>query len=385
MDSYITTNNSRKQKLLFLIFHEIDEGNGVSNKIKNQIKAFRHHGFDVDFSYLIKENGFLKKRKYNNDIISSIEGNYHAQKYGYKYFYKELFSKITEQGVDIIYIRYTHFANPLFIKFLSKLKKKRIKVLLEIPTYPYDSEYKNVKFKQKLFLIIERLSRNFFKYYCDKIVTVSSDTKIFGTDTIIISNGINIDKIKLKKKKQKPGEYRLIGVANIRFWHGFDRMIKGLHDYYSDKKNITKVYFDIIGDSSNKESLEYRNMVKEYRLQEFIIFNGVIKTENLDPYFDKANLAVGSLGIHRIGLNEANPIKNREYCAKGIPFMYAMIDRDFDEKHFIHKVPDDDSNININAVIKFLEESNFSLESEREYAEEYLTWNSQIKKIIAQM
>jgi len=174
-------------------------------------------------------------------------------------------------------------------------------------------------------------------------------------------------------------------VANIRFWHGYDRLIKGLRDYYSDKNNTIPVYFDIIGDSSNKESQEYREMVKKFKLEEYVIFNGVIKTSGLDPFFDKADMAIGSLGIHRIDLDEAKPIKNREYCAKGIPFMYAMIDRDFDDKDFVLKVPADDSNININNIIKFLRESKFSIESERKYAEDYLTWNSQIKKIIKQM
>ena len=377
--------NSNKTKLLFLIFHGMDEGNGISNKISNQIQAFANNGFDVDFSYLVSEGDFFTKRKYNNEIISSIEGSYHAKKYGYKYYYKDLFNKIIAQGVGVIYIRYTHFANPLFLRFLSKLKNKNIKVLLEIPTYPYDSEHTNLNFKQNLFFKVERFSRKYFKNYCHKIVTVSDDKKIFGADTIIISNGINIDEINLKKQKSKEGEYRLVGVANIRFWHGYDRLIKGLRDYYSDKNNTIPVYFDIIGDSSNKESQEYREMVKEFKLEEYVIFNGVIKTSGLDPFFDKADMAIGSLGIHRIDLDEAKPIKNREYCAKGIPFMYAMIDRDFDDKDFVLKVPADDSNININNIIKFLRESKFSIESERKYAEDYLTWNSQIKKIIKQM
>jgi len=373
-------------RLAFLIFQEIREGDGVSNKIHSQMNAFKNNGFKVDFSYLVQEEGFLIKRFYNDTLIETAKNSYHAQKYGYKYRYTNLFNKIIEQNINVVYIRYTHFANPLFIRFLSKLKKEKIKVLLEIPTYPYDNEYIHVKkMKQKLFLSVEKLSRRFFKFYCDKIITLSNDHKIFGTDTIIISNGIDIDKINVKKRNQNPDEYRLMGVADLRFWHGFDRVIAGLHDYYADKNNKVKVYFDIIGDRNNEESNEYKEMVRKFGLEDYVTFNGVVKTTELDPFYNKADIAIGSLGIHRKALKEAKSIKSREYCAKGIPFIYAGIDRDFDDKSFILKVPDDDSNININTIISFLKENSFSVEEERKYAEEYLTWNAQIKKIIKQI
>jgi len=373
-----------KNKLLYLAVQGIQEGSGVSYKILSQIDAFRHNGIDVSFSYLSEENGFLTKRLFNDEVIDDVsQKSYHTQKYGYKYRYTNLYNKILQEGINIIYIRYTHFANPLFIRFLSKLKRKKIKVFLEIPTFPYDEEYVNIKFKQNLFLKVERLSRQFFRYYCDKIVTVSSDEKIFGTDTIIISNGINIDEISIKKPKNKDTDIRLVGVANIRFWHGYDRVIKGLNDYYSNPNNKTKVYFDLIGDNQDSDSEMLRKLVKEYSLEKYVIFNGVIKMEHLDSFFDVADMAVGSLGIHRIGLKEASSIKSREYCAKGIPFIYSGIDRDFDGKSFVLKVADDDTNININSIVDFLNNTTFSAKDLRKYAEENLTWNTIIKKIIA--
>lgn len=376
-----------EKKIAFIIFHGIDKGNGVSNKIQSQINAFKHNGYQVDFSYLVEENGFLSKRYYNETLIETAKNSYYSQKYGYKYRYSMLFKKLVEGNVPLVYIRYTHFANPLFIRFLSNLKKKNIKILLEIPTYPYDNEFKYATFKQKAFLKIEQFSRQFFRFYCDKIVTVSEDKRIFGTDTLRISNGIELNKINPKKNnlKKDPLSYRLVGVANIRFWHGYDRLIKGLHDYYSNQNPNTKIYFDIIGDSNNKESKELKALVKEYHLEEYVLFHGVLKANELDEYFDKASLAVGSLGIHRIGLKEAKPIKNREYCAKGVPFMYAMIDRDFDKTNFILKVPADETNIDINTILDFFKNNSFSLVSIREYAEKNLTWNVIIKKLIFEM
>ncbi len=376
-----------KDKLLFLIFHDIDEGNGVSNKIQSQINAFRHNGYNVDFSYMVKEGRFLKKRFYNNELIDEAKDGYYAKKYSYKYRYNNLLKKIIQEDVSLIYIRYTHFANPFFTRFLSKLKKRNIRVLLEIPTYPYDHEYKYATLKQKIFLKVEQLSRRKFKKYCYKIVTLSEDKKIFGVETLIISNGIELDKINPKKNNltKDSNSYRLVGLANIRFWHGYDRLIKGLHDYYANTNPQVKIYFDIIGDSENKESKEYKALVKEYSLEEYVIFHGVLNADELDVYFDNAAVAIGSLGIHRIGLKEAKPIKNREYCARGIPFMYAMIDRDFDNTDFVLKAADDDSNIDINSIVSFLKSNTFSIETERAYAKENLTWNVIVKKMMSKI
>lgn len=378
---------TQTNKLLFLIFHDIDKGNGVSNKIQAQINAFKYNGYDVDFSYMVKEGRFLKKRFYNDALIDEAKDSYYAKKYSYKYRYNNLFNKIIEENINLVYIRYTHFANPFFTRFLSKLKKKNIKVLLEIPTYPYDHEYKYATLKQKIFLKVEQLSRQKFKKYCHRIITLSEDKKIFGTDTVIITNGIELDKIKQKKKQlqKDPKSYRLVGLANLRFWHGYDRLIKGLHDYYANTDPQIKIYFDIIGDSENKESKEYKAMVKAYGLEEYVLFHGVLNANELDVYFDNAAIAVGCLGVHRKGLKEAKTLKNREYCARGIPFMYSEIDRDFENLDFVLKVPDNESNIEVNTIINFLETNTFSIETERAYAEKNLTWNVIVKKLISKL
>ena len=41
-------------------------------------------------------------------------------------------------------------------------------------------------------------------------------------------------------------ELNLIGVAEIHRWHGFDRLIRGLADYYSKPKNYI-VRFHVVG------------------------------------------------------------------------------------------------------------------------------------------
>ena len=41
-------------------------------------------------------------------------------------------------------------------------------------------------------------------------------------------------------------ELHLIGVAEVHYWHGFDRLVRGLADYYRNNPEY-KVYFHIVG------------------------------------------------------------------------------------------------------------------------------------------
>jgi hypothetical protein len=42
-------------KALFLIFHGFEEGNGISKKIRYQIKALKECGLDVSICYMTED------------------------------------------------------------------------------------------------------------------------------------------------------------------------------------------------------------------------------------------------------------------------------------------------------------------------------------------
>ena len=56
-------------KALFLIFHGFEEANGISKKIRYQVKALKECGMDVHTCYLNEESGNTKPQ-------SRIEGHH---------------------------------------------------------------------------------------------------------------------------------------------------------------------------------------------------------------------------------------------------------------------------------------------------------------------
>jgi glycosyltransferase involved in cell wall biosynthesis len=371
-------------KGLFLVCEILQDFEGVSKKILEQRNAMERIGFDIVLSDLKsdEENKLVGRfigteavDKYSNiDIISKIQSRI---KYG------NLYSYIVANRISFVYIRYVHFANPFFISFLKKLKKNGIKILLEIPTYPYDSEYKNPSFISKIVMRIEKGSRLRFRNLVTRILTVTPATFIFGVPAIEISNGIEVDSINIIEKREFNNEIHLIGVASIGFWHGYDRVIEGMRNYYEKQSIKKKVFFHIVGDNSQTESIRLRELVIKYNLADYVIFHGRKSGKELDIIFNKADIAVGSLGCHRISIQDIKSLKNREYCARGIPFFYSERDIDFENSDFVLKVPGNDNPINIEEINEFVINHKFDPLKIREYARKHLTWDKQFKKVFS--
>ena len=370
-------------KALFLAGETLKDFEGVSKKIIEQVNAFERLGFDVVLSDLkTDDQNKFTGRYVDGQIIDRYSKIDFIGKLQSRIKYKNLYRYIIANEIKLVYIRYTHYANPFFISFLKKIKKSGIKILLEIPTYPYDKEYDSPKVTIKILMWVERMSRRHFKNLITRILTVTPATNIFGVPAIEINNGIAADLINIVEKSENHNEIHLIGVASIAFWHGYDRVIKGIYNYYQQHSNEKKVFFHIVGDNTNLASAELKELVKKYDLTDFIIFYGRKSGNELDKLFNKADIAVGSLGCHRIAIKNIKSLKNREYCARGLPFFYSETDIDFENKDFVFKVPGNDNPIKIEDIIEFVINNKFAPATIRKYAFENLSWDKQFEKVL---
>jgi len=369
---------------LFLVNEPLTEFGGISKKILAQVNALKRLGLQVALSYLeTNGNDELKGRYVNEEMIDKYSEIPFISKLQFRCNYKNLYRYVKEKGIQLVYMRYTHFANPFFISFLKKLKKSGVIVLLEIPTYPYDQEYRDLKTSSKIVLLIERFSRRWFKDLVTRIITLSHDSSIFGIPAISISNGIDPTSINVVNKRKTDNEIHLIAVASMGYWHGYDRLIEGLHNYYiNGESGKKKIFLHLVGYSYRNESLRYRKLVTEYNLKNYVKFYEKIYGEELDDLFNRADVAVGCLGCHRKAMEYSKSLKNREYCARGIPFFYAETDEDFEGKDFIYKVPPNDDPIDIEEIINFVEDNEFDPIKIRRYAIENLTWDKQYEKVL---
>ncbi len=365
-------------KVLFLIFHGLSASNGISKKINYQLRAFQANQQETHFCYLSEENG-IKHRMADHKILADYGDGLKGKLYK-RFEFRSIARYAIENRINLVYIRSNHNANPFTINLVREMKKNGIHIVMEIPTYPYDQEY--ISFFMKLQLFIDKCFRKQFAKYLDKIITFSNYQTIFGIPTLQLSNGIDFNEIPIKQKiNDTSKQIHLIGVAEIHYWHGYDRLLKGLANYYATSPSY-KVYFHIVGEfTAQRERDECLPVIEEKHLQPYIIFHGQQHGQNLDNIFEQCDLGIGSLGRHRSGITNIKTLKNREYAARGIPFIYSEIDEDFEDMPYIMKIPADESPVNIQQVINFYNNTNLMPAKIRESIK-HLSWKEQMKKVI---
>ena len=382
-------------KILFLVYHGFEEFSGISKKIHYQVKGLRENGHDVRLChYTITDDGH-RCRFVDNDVIQDYGKGFIAalrQRVGYDCIY----NYCVREGIQFVYARCFQNANPWLIRFFKKLKKAGIHAVTEIPTYPYDAEFVGFSRMTRLNLKIDQTFRNALYQQMDAVVTFSDAQEIFGQRTIRISNGVDFDSIPLHHhlpSDLQPSALHLIGVAEVHYWHGFDRLIAGLGEYYKHStlhtphSTFKQVIFHIVGGVGPSEMYDsmhapgFHELIEKYGIQNKVIFHGQLFGQALDDVFNQCQFAIGSLARHRSGITNIKTLKNREYATRGIPFIYSEQDTDFDHQPYVLKAPADESPINIHQIIDFVDANQFNPEDIRKSVEQ-LSWKIQMQQVV---
>ncbi|MDR0782995.1 MAG: glycosyltransferase [Propionibacteriaceae bacterium] len=251
-----------------------------------------------------------------------------------------------------LYIRRPRFISKDLFRFIKAAKRLNpsLKVILEIPTYPYDGEMKTLLRYPSL--VKDRANRAVAGRYIDRVTSLTSDKMIFGTKAIQILNGVDLNLISAKQPAPSVEEINIIMVAHFERWHGLDRLVAGVIKYYEGRPD-RKVVLHIVGDGEGLPGLI--NQSKVANLDDRIIFHGYRTAAELSELYSLSSLGVESLGFHRVGLTVSSTLKSREYLARGIPFITGNDIDTFlvDPVDFCLKVPRDDSSIDIQSIIDF--------------------------------
>lgn len=368
---------------LYLSFSGYFEYNGISKKKLAQVKGLKECGCNVvNCYYSIDLDSGHRLWMIDESVLIDLGTGIQA-KIKKRINYAPILAYIKKNQISFVYIRFEHNANPFLIHFVRQLRNKNVKVVMEIPTFPYDQEY--ITFESKCALFIDKLFRKSLAKQLNAIVTFSNQTEIFRQHTIRISNGIDFSSIKLKQNNHKQSELHLIGVAEIHYWHGFDRIIAGIRDYYKNKADDCKVFFHIVGEfSGEREKKEILPLITENQLENYVILHGRLFGTALDELFDQADIGIGSLARHRSNITYIKTLKNREYAARGIPFIYSETDEDFEDKPYILKVPADESPVSIRNIVKFAESVQM-FPAEIRNSVRFLSWKHQMGQVVEEV
>jgi glycosyltransferase involved in cell wall biosynthesis len=372
-----------------LFFTKMDfalEGmSGIRQKIRAQAEAFREAGHETDLLY--REGMFFRAERHHGETVSMALPKGPGK---LAVYYRHMPERLGLAGYDAVFFRH-HLATPPLLGFLKRYKQARPQGLtfMEFPTFPYVHEY--VRPADRLKVWIDQWCARSFHRYVDYAVTVTPETSIYGMPVLVMGNGIPVAEIPFRPEPAPfKGELRLLGLANLQDWHGFDRLVEGIVRYRARAAaDAPRIVLNVAGTGDELPRLQA--LVERYGLQDAVHFHGYRTGSALEELVASAHLGISTLALHRKQMEWASDLKSRAYCARGLPFVQAFRDEAFPEEKFpfVLRLPADESPVDIERLLAFYrsirtEHPRFPLEM-RQYAEQHLTWHAVMAPIWAAM
>ena len=382
----------QKEKMLYIsrLNTYSDKHIGTLKKVRGMCKGFLVH-YDVYIEYE-KGNVYTVESIETNNVV--FENDYSGI-IGRVRFYKQITKWIIEHNIKILYLRFDHL-DSIMVSTFKKLKANGVKVILELPTYPYagerDKRHQQLLKEKKYFeYLVKKIAvmneeQNIRRAprFIDKIVTFTYEGSVWNVPSICIENGVDCDSIRVQQHYSTSSTIIVGVVANLAIWHAVDRVVEGLKEYYNNTVPERIVEFWIVGNGSETNSI--KELVKKYGLEEYVKFLGSKTGSDLEETMSAFDIGVGTLGLHRIGLEWGSTLKAKEYCAAGLPFIYASKEKGLrGDEPFALKFPDDESAIDINKMVDFAvnvrNDEQLKMRM-REKAENEYSWEALTQKII---
>jgi glycosyltransferase involved in cell wall biosynthesis len=240
---------------------------------------------------------------------------------------QSLIQAVKDYGPDIIYLRYGMYAFPLEKLF------DIAPVVVEINTNDID-EY---RYRGRIFYWMNRLFRGRILRNSEGIVVPSFElgdlpaNQKYQKPITVITNGIDLTEISplLPARNNNPV---LAFVATPGYpWHGVDKIIELAGACYD-------LDFIVIG-------FELENFPG--RPPANLKLLGFLGQKEIGNALLKADVAFGTLALHRKNMNEACPLKVREALAYGLPIIYAYKDTDLEDldSEFLLRLPNTENNM----------------------------------------
>lgn len=309
---------------------------GVGKKIQTQINHWKFAGHQVhlflhcpDKNDFPESTSFQYAKKISFPVIGSI-----SKELSRIQALANLIQAVREYKPDLIYLRYGLFCFPLQ-KIFSIAP-----VIVELNTLD-QQEY---RYRGPIYYWINRMGRRVILSNAAGLAAVSNEIAHHSTIAnyrkpyIVISNGIELKNYHVLPPSENLNPHLVfIGTPGYP-WHGVDKLI-----HLANK--LPEIHFDIIGYTQKN--------VQNGQIPPNMVFHDFLKQAEFRKIFSSCDVAVGSLAMHRNNMEEASPLKVREYLAHGLPVILGYFDTDLSMKNldFVLQIPNTEENVNNHSIL----------------------------------
>jgi hypothetical protein len=326
-------------KIAYVIDTDISEPNSILTKVSSQTDVWRQLGHTVQ---IISLRSHAPHTSLQDATICSITNESLIYKiFSYPRAIYRLETILKQYEPDIIYMRYFRY-----LPALVGVLKRTAPYILEINTDDL-SEAASSSVVKQLYCRLTRallLQESSGMVYVTQELHHNQNFKQFNKPSTIIANGIaTSDYQGFQRQISYPLRCVFIGTAQLP-WHGVDKIILLAHHFL-------EYHFDIIGMQAKE--------LKHLKLSKNITFYGALSLQESKQIIQKAVVGIGTLSLYEKQMDEASPLKTRQYLAQGLPVIIGYEDTDLLQHRpdFVLQLPNTPKNIetNLDPIKNFIE------------------------------
>lgn len=322
-------------KIAYILDWDIIGQSSVLTKISNKIQYWELKGHEVHLlvvsyktnrTYMpkIKDIHVFERKNLNWLITSSLQtfiGRNNA--------FGRMLEELRSLSPDIVYLRPGSMWYPNVSRIVSSFPS-----ILELNSIDEEEAklyYPKGDIRYKIF----KYGRQDLLSKCRGIVSLTHEINAFyskyNKTSVVISNGVSIQTIHEQKYLTEQANIIFVGTPG-QSWQGFDQFIKMA-------RLLPEFKFHLVGPTLDNEKIP-NNM----------ICHGFLKSEDLDVLYKRCAVGVGTLALYKKNMNEACPLKVREYVANGLSLILGYIDTDFKDEPYTLYIGNTENSVERNFV-----------------------------------
>ena len=298
-------------RLAYVCYWNLAAEDGVSRKIRGQVDAWVGAGHDVRV-FAIPPTSIRDRWRRSVAVAREIEA----------------------YAPEVVYMRYDLFLPPVW------------GVVGRVPTAVEINSAERAELGlrgrgRRARLAFNALNRRYVLGRARGVVAVTNelaaDMDDGGRRAIVIPNGFDVAAVAAlpppPAARERRTKFVFLGSAG-HSWHGVDKIVKLA-------ELLPAFDFEVIGIPPDSTP-PVPNLVLRRHLPR----------DEYVPALASADVAIGSLAMHRIGIAEASPLKVREYLAFGLPVVIGYTDTDFADVDpwYLLRLPNREDNVTSHAA-----------------------------------
>lgn len=304
-------------KILYLAEWDAFSSSGVLRKIEAQFHEWLSVGADATLLLLSPAPGAGAEPSVGGvrvKVFTHLTGKYGLTKL-YKWrAIREIRSFVKDFNPDVIYYRQASWSPGI----LSVLKSAKC-VVVEVNSDDVSEAMHYGFVKGLYFLLTRRLLISSVSGFVCVGDELAESYKGYGKPVCAVANGFDVGSVLPRPLPMNSRPQLVIVGSPGQRWHGFDKLVRAAALY-------PDFDFHIVGERLDG-------------LPPNVISHGYVRQAELEALYAKMDFGIATLALHRKGMNEASPLKTREYLAYSMPVIGAYRDTDVSGCDFFLELP----------------------------------------------